>query len=526
MIKKIFLILLLPVVMIGQENQGIELPDFVITGERKVSIPTAKKKKAKPISILSKEFFTPVKSPEEFSLSKMSKPDILDTNITLKKSPYNGSLYLGAGINTMPIGEFNYNTGSRHVLFSASVFGSDEREYIDNAGYNVSGASLGADFFISSKSSFIPGSRIRLSGDFIRDEYNLYGAILPNQNRKTQSGSVSIGLTNEYSNYINYGFGFDINSFSAEEDNNLKENLVKGEGYLKIFFDRFSVKTTGEIITQDYSSDIAVKNDDSYLKLNARADLKPIKDLNVSFGFNYSKLGSQNQFVPNVVLSAKLANGLAIFGEYAPGSEFLTTRDFLSANRYYKINGVQSLFTKHTSNIKAALKYEYLRFFEVNGGFGTMNSDNAGYFTFVGGEHQFRIANDISRVNLFVNLLFHLGSYGRLYGSINYDKSSLANDNTVPNMPGYYSDIIYGLNLNEKFDIETKLSLKSKIYSDETNSIKSPSFINFAVSLKYKFTKGLNFIADLNNLLNRDNFLIYNFEEKPLDAVIGIEYRW
>ena len=69
--KKILLIILIPFIIYAQDatkDQSIELPEFVITGERNISIPEMKKHIPELVPTLSDEFFRPVFTTEQLAL--------------------------------------------------------------------------------------------------------------------------------------------------------------------------------------------------------------------------------------------------------------------------------------------------------------------------------------------------------------------------------------------------------------------------------------------------------------------------
>jgi len=43
---------------------------------------------------------------------------------------------------------------------------------------------------------------------------------------------------------------------------------------------------------------------------------------------------------------------------------------------------------------------------------------------------------------------------------------------------------------------------------------------------KQEFFGGLDFTVELNNILNKKNYIFEDYQEKPFDIIAGIEYRW
>ncbi|MGE5411106.1 MAG: hypothetical protein ACM3MI_09130, partial [Clostridiales bacterium] len=147
MMKKLFFILALPALLFAQEHNNnqnqpqnqpkVELPEFVITGVRPVSLPTVSKQKAEVVSTLSREFFLLGFSPEELSIAELSNPVRKEITFSTDTSKYNGRIIFGAGAYTLPMGELSYGKSFDNGVFNGKLWGSNVRSYYkDNSGYN------------------------------------------------------------------------------------------------------------------------------------------------------------------------------------------------------------------------------------------------------------------------------------------------------------------------------------------------------------------------------------------------------
>jgi hypothetical protein len=91
-------------------------------------------------------------------------------------------------------------------------------------------------------------------------------------------------------------------------------------------------------------------------------------------------------------------------------------------NRYFNPQNFNNFYLKKTHNINAVLKYEYDKYFQIDGGFRYYSSDQLPYFidSIKTGSFSLQSA-DAKSITIFSNLLFHLGPFGIFYGTIEYN---------------------------------------------------------------------------------------------------------
>lgn len=530
MIKKILLLLIFPAVVFAQGNnqgQSIELPDFVITGVQNIDIKTMKKRKPDFISTLSKEFLLPSKSPSEFSFKILSEIVPPDTNVNYIKWPYNAYLKAGVGINTIPVGEFNFTASSRHVMLNAGVWGLNEREYIDNAGYNVSGAKLTTDFFISGASAVFPGMKISLDGGFFRDKYKFYGSALPGAERETKNVYGGVGLIDKLGMY---NFGLEIKGQIYNwVTPDLEEKLFSGNGFLEFNVSRFKIFAEVEYKKQLLNNNLSVEDSYDYYSAKAFTAISPVKNLLLKGGAGFAHYsGSEDLFSIYAGLNYKLNKSFSVIAEYSPGTEFLTLFDFVNLNRFYNLGLIENVFVQNKANISGTLKYEFEKYVEVTLSAGYKKTDNYLYFQdFISsGLFEVVLGQNIETTTASLAVKFHKGPMGQLYGELNYNQAKFANGNYVPYKPqlAFEADYIYCFPAG--LDVNLKVKYYSEFYSDPANIIKMDPYINIMIGAKYSLARDLKLTLDLNNILNRKNYLLFNYQEIPFDVIAGVEYRW
>ncbi|MFA8344053.1 MAG: hypothetical protein ACEPO8_13860 [Rhodothermaceae bacterium] len=527
MIKKIILTLLIIAgCTLAQNNQSVELPNFVITGIRSVDIKTLNKKMPDLISTLSKEFILPTKTPDAFKISILSNISVPDTNINFVNRDYNGFLNVGVGINTLPVGNLRYTLSSRHVMLNAKVWGSNDREFIDNAGYNTSGVSVNSDFFVSGSSSFLPGLRVSLKTGFERDDYKFYGSATPTQERKSKNLYGGAELVH---NLGGYNFGLELSGRAYELENiKLEEKYFNAKAFVEFNVSRFAVKASAEYKKQDLTNNLSLTDNYDYLSGNAYAKLALSEKISVKGGVNYSKADDLNLFSIYAGIKMKLSKEVSLYGEYNPGADFFTIYDFVKKNKYFNLGTTDNLFTKHKTRFNATLKYEYEKYVEAGVSVDYSKSDNYGFFDDAAAKGKFdlKTADDIQIISGGVYTLFHLGPMGKFYGSLNFSQATFSNDDKVPYHPTFSGQLNYSYLTRIGLEINPKLKLYSGAYTDIANKNKLDTYIDLGVKFKYMLLKNLAATLEINNIANSKNYIFNGYEEKPMDIILGIDYRW
>ena len=508
-------------------GQSIELPDFVITGIQSVDLPILKKTRPDFIPTLSKEFFTPVYLPEDFSILNFSNPIKKKLDIYHETDYYNGSLKLGGGFYSLPVGEFFFNKNFNYVLFKSEIWGSNEKAYIPNAGYNVSGASAGLDFYFSNRSPFLPGLRISLNSKYFRDEYKFFGSATPTFKRETHNGYASIALLNNFSKRFNYGVDLSGRLFKLTE-NKLEEKLYSGKTFYELKFSKFGFRVEGFLDRQELKNKLSAGNNYNYYGGKAEFKLKPVNNMNVKFGMNYAREDTNIFFSPFVSVNAKIDEDIYLFGEYSPRSEFKTIHDFIRENKYYNLGIRENVFVEYVSDVKIAVKYEYNKYFEINGGFNYARMNNFIYFDDISkkGAFDLRLADGVKKVSVFLNLLFHLGPAGSFYGDLILQDVRNEDQNVVPYIPAVDLNIVYSYYFDFGLGVKTKLNYNSDSYTTQDNSATLPQYVNAALKFEYELLKDFCLTLSLENIIDRKNFSLRNYQEKPFDIIGGIDYRW
>ncbi|MBL1212157.1 MAG: hypothetical protein HND52_02270 [Ignavibacteriae bacterium] len=529
-IKIIISIFLLPFLLSAQDDnrgQSIELPDFVITGVQTVNIPTAKKVKPQLISMLSEEFITPQFSPEMFALSGISEPVLPNLDLAEEKDAVNGQVKVGAGLYTLPQGELNLGAGFKHASIFGRVFGLNEREYIDNAGYNISGGALYTDFFVSNRSKFLPGLNLFVNINYLRDSYKFFGSDSSGLEHRTQTADIAFGLKNNYNKNFKYGISFN-SSFFDIRDRDFGESKFHTNAFIDMMVSSFGIQGDADFISQHLTNNISGKTNYNYFSTDSRAVLRINSAMQAKAGINLAIYDGNSFFAPTGSISIKLNEALTFFGEYAPGTNFISISDFKRRNRYSIVDSTDNIVQKEKHKFNAALRYQFLRYVEISAGASYSKFDNYVYFqdsTFNGLFNSSSI-DDVNKISIYANLMFHMGPLGYFYADAAWQNVEDSGNNQIPYNHNFTAELIYGYNFENGFSFSTKADFRSAAYADIQNKIEVPDYFNLSLMMEYKLSNHLRFTFDLHNLINRKNFLWSDYREKKFDFVAGVDYRW
>jgi hypothetical protein len=527
--KKVVIIILFPFMLYAQEatqDQSIELPEFVITGEQNISIPVMKKDRPEFVPTLSDEFFRPVYSPKQLTLSKRSDPIERELNLYKGSKAYSGLLILGAGYRTLPQGKLYYNHNSDNFLFKSKLYGSNTTEYIKNSGYNVSGVTASLDFYVNNQSSFLPGLNINLAGDFLRDSYKFYGSDNPADERETFNTYGILSFQSDVSQNVNYAVSGETELLDLK-DISFKEYLYSGKLDLDISFDNFGIGANGVYKYQDIDSN-SVKSDNYYYGGNLYAVLEPSNSFKFKFGVHYSTVDTAEYIAPFGIISFELDNNWTLVGKYTPNTEFTTYNKFIEKNKFIGINSNEYIFQKNDYNASVIIKYQYMKYYEINLGASYAKVDDLPYFDDDGTKGVFYLkkVRDIDRFQAYINLLFHSGPYGFFYGEIKYNRVQLADGKNVPYYPELSTGLIYGLEISNSLSAKTKLDIFMENYAGVENRVTLPAYIDWSMYLNYNLSGNLKLTLAVENILNNSNYIYNGYQEKTIDFIGGIQYRW
>jgi hypothetical protein len=532
MIKKFLILFTLAFypALAQQTNPNVELPDFVITGTDVVAVRGAQKIAPEFISTISEQFFKPVYSPEELQVKDLSSPLKNELSVFDSLNYLNGNLEFGAGIYSLPVASLSYLLPVNDVFIQARLKGENHRPYIDNSERYLINGGLDILYTTDKSSEILPGTQLRLNGNFGSESFKFFGADTPVR-RTLNQGNFSFGISNQMNRQFNFDVRINDNVSSINEEN-YNENILSLQAFTKVSFSVFNIA-----VTTEYKKQFLTINDPLIVVSNSGVDdffsIRPTGGLNISDrvkisgGVSHSEFGSSTYTAPFAAVAFKINNFFSVFGEYSPHAEFLTSSNLLKLNRYYYPQNFYNFFYKKRNSFTAAVKYEYDKYYQVNAGIEYFNSSEYPFLKDSSTLGNFYLTTaDAKSLTMFTDLLFHLGPYGVFYGKAELNETKNDANYFIPYHPRGKLTLLYGYEFPFGLKTEASMNYASESFVDISNTQSLPAYFDLGLKFSYKIVQDFNFTVKLSNLLGDDIYYWNGYKEPPLDLIAGFKYMW
>ncbi len=525
----IFFISILPAAIFAQEgtrDQSIELPDFVITGVERVTIPAAEKPKAELVPTLSEEFFKPAYSPEELGIAELSNPVKKEIALFNYSKEFDGRLDVSVGIHTLPFGELTYAENFGNFVLQGKVWGKNEIPDTSFASLNYSGLSLGGHYFVNENSKVLGGTKLEANGGYHRDTYRFMASPNPRTRRDVHYGNFNFGISNLMNQY--FKFSADLNDkITYVKDLDVTENNFKIKSFAEIAFSNYSLSGNSNFENQSFNGG----GSQQYFDVLGMFNIKLQKDMKVGVGLVSAVSDGNSFFMPAANFSMRFSKFLSLYSEFRPNAQFFTFDEILNSNRYFSGNRA-NVFMKNKMNLSGALKYEYETYFEINGGVKFGSYEDHPYFSDSLRTGTFELKTiDATEVAAFVNFIFRPGPFGNFYANAELRSLEDEDENQIPYVPSFNADLTYGYKFPFGVGLIAGLKYFSSRYADRLNTLEVSDFTDLSLKLDYDINSYFNVYVKAENILNRENPYWLGsagkiYDGKPLDLLIGLNYRW
>lgn len=508
------------------KNPNVELPDFVITGSDVVTLQKGKKIDPDVIPILNEQFLKPSYSPEDLALKELSDPVRNQFSLTDSLNYFTGKLEAGAGIYTLPKMSFSLSSPFENGIFQITASGKNRRAFVDNSEQYYINGGLNVFYQLENESLLLNGTKFQFHGDYGRTSYQLYAADDPFIRRNINKGNVSLNIENLLEEKFNYVITFSDNIHSLQ-DNIYSENLLSTGAIFRANISEFSFGVNSSYKVQFLKNNVVKKSTKDFLSVRPFIGYSYQDFLKASIGINYSNFNDQDEVYPYLFFGSKINDRISLFAEYSPEAVFLGNGYFLDMNPYFYIHNFVNLVYEKKNSFHVSAKYDYDKFYEINGGIKYFSSPTLPYFESSALKGRFNVADaSVKSYTGYVNLLFHLGPYGYFYGSIELNQTKMSDGKILSYHPALNSYLSYGYNFDFGLNTELALNYLTKQYTDISNNNYIDPFVNLALNFTYKISPEFNLTLELNNLLNRKNYRWFEYQEMPLDLLFGLIYRW
>ena len=525
-IKKILLVIIFPAFFINAQdekskNPNVEIPDFVITGQDVISIKRAVKIKPDFVSTVTEKFVRPVHSPEELGLRQLSDPIQEDLALLDSTSFSNGSLGGAAGIYILPEANLNYTYPFHNGVLKADLGGMYQRDYIENSGRYSFYGGAGIEYSPGVIDNSLAGTRFLLGGNYNSLAYKLFASNNPAQKRTKNEGNYYIGINSTTGKVFIFDLKFG-NYITSLVENNFSENLLNLNGFARLKLSDIGIGVKTNYQKQFFTTDSLDNIGFNYFFIRPTVSFELLNSIMAEVGYTFTNSGGQS--FDNIFASfgLRLSKNIILLGEFSPGAEFVTSGSLLRENDYFDPLKFDNLFFRKSNYFNVAVKYEYERYYQIDAGLRSFKSGNLPYFISSDKSGQFNIATaDAKNYNVYLNLTFHFGPYGVLYGSLDYFRVRDNDDNKIPYQPNLKGNLTYGYEFKKGLLAEVLVDYNSDRYTDLQNTTKLNSFFNLGFKLTYKLHESFILKLETYNLLNRDIFLWQEYKEKPFDVLFG-----
>lgn len=508
------------------QDPSVELPDFVIFGKDDISVRKVEKIKPDYISTVSDEFLKPTYKPDYLDFVEISNP-VESELLLLDSADYRrGFVELRAGRFQLPAGELNYTFPFTGGLVHGFVKGLNQLAYVDNSDKQSIQGSLDLAYTLPTNTDAMPGTQFSISGNHTKNLFKFFGSIDPDRKRNLNVGNTYIGVQNLYMK----DFVFDLNGgadFTYLNEQNFNESILFTNLFGRLKLSNFSLGVKGSYQHQKLTTDsLSAQKSDAYY-FRPTASLEIFNKVMLEAGFNFSASSGERLNGIYASISAEIAKHLTLFGEYSPIGENITAGKFLRNNFYYDQQDLKRVFLKKKNMIRATAKYEYDKYYQIDGGIEFYDADNLPYYNNRDSSGFFEVLlTDAVSWDFFLNMLYHLGPYGYFYASVNYLNIQDSDSRKIPYYPGLKASLIYGYHFSSHWKGEAKLSYLSDRYADiyNTESRKLKSILDFGLKITYSLQKNFGVFFEITNLFNTKWSVWEGYQEKPIDILLGINY--
>jgi hypothetical protein len=512
----------------GQENPNVELPQFVITGKETYEFPSLEKQKPELVSTVSEQFFKPVYSSDELEVKEFSEPSKKSGEFLDSISFVGGEADFMIGNNILPSLSLTYRIPMERSLFSANINAVNQRAYLPNADRNKFGAKLLYNYVISDSNGFLPFSKLHASAIVENESYKLFASPVPGFNRQYFHGNILATLQNISSTKFNYDLLIEDNYLNLKNDS-LKENIVKMNGYAKYSAKLFDISLFGKYHSINSTFGLLPSENYAFIQAKGMFGFSIGTTVRTNFGFEYSKLDTNNSIYPYGAAAFQFGKGFSFFAEYHPTATVLTQQDFITTNRYYSpTTQFKNIYYSINSQYSFNLKYEYERMFEISGGLSFFSASNYPYFSnIIPGINRFQVDTvEAKGVSAFARLNLYAGKFGFFTGGIIIQNVHDTTGNYVPYVTPIQVNVTYGLYITPEISLSATMMYYSPSFINFANTEKGKDYINLTLKGEMNISEKMFAQFELQNILNQKNEIWKNYQELPLSISAGLKIIW
>jgi hypothetical protein len=527
--KKLLLVLIVCGGFIHAQNagskQGIELPEFVITGKESYELPAAEKIPVQFIPTVSDEFLKPAFSPEFLEASTLSGPlkkemQQRDTSIT-----YFNKLGIQAGVIPLPSIAYSTVIPIDEFTLGGYLNAGYNRPHIDNSGKLMFNPGIEAKYKILSSDSFLSDNELAIKGDYNYSNYKLYAKPDPDT-REINASDLSMGLASSKRNFWQYNF-LVRHQYQQLSKENLNESKFTFAGSAGI--SGRAVEFSPKLQFSQYKTNQSANWNigESYIKIDAPLRLIVSDIFSMDMGLNYTSLDTAKGLNPLLGLEIKLKSGLMVFASYHPGYEIYDYEKVLSLNSYSYLKDFIATAYSQNAKLDLSLMYEIDRVFDIIASLEYFTSNEFPYFHYRDNDATFELRKTKAySTSVSLELRMQPSDYGYFYGKLKYNSVTDTNGYKIPFNPAVELYAAYGYTLPEGVTAKAGIKLRGFQYAEINNNEWMGAYYTAFLELGYALSREFLFTFKIDNLMNRKNYIWKKYQEAPFNMVAGVTFQW
>ncbi len=524
----IALLIFVNLFLIAQDNNQVELPDFVIIGKRKAQLPT--KEKIKPQgSIFTDDYLKPA-----IPLSEHKITDFKNLSLEFQKESkgniFNNRFEFGLGFYTWPEVDLIMSKVFKNSYIMARIFGNNEREYISKSGVNQLNASFKYNYLIPNDYDFLPGSQIFLKTEYDRKISNFFASKyddVKKESRTIHNFYIDAGWEHKY--YDNFQFLFNI------KQNLMFLNNIKNKSYENnLYFDfNPSYKISDVTLNNDlsysatsFNQEDSLVSDNTIMNNTFYANYEFNQDVAIFAGVFLSKAKEPKLFArPHLGFIWRTMDRTWIKLKYTPVQKMYTTSNILENNLYYSLNE-KSILETQNSAYNFTIDYQYYNFLQNLFSVSYIDYKNYSIFKYNDSLATFELNNaKVKQLTIENTTIYNTGYYGIFTSNLKFNFIKTKDGDKVPFIPFFTLNLFYNYELFKNFYIEPKASLQLKILSD-TSQKQSLNNFDLGIKFYYKLGNKLDVFVKFNNIIDNENYYYYYYRQRKFEILGGITYSW
>lgn len=502
-------------------DKPLELPQIVIEGTEKISVPGGTKKTPAITLKLSQTELGALNSLEKYPPSLLPAQPL--PVMQSRHSFYNGFVQGQFGMYVTPSVMAGYRTDfSGFDIYARGGFEASSG-HIDNGAYSKGFVHLNAGYLAPEKYWLFGGSKTDSYFRYGGRAYNLYA--LPDPPERSVR-EFDLGLTVR-GNYEGFGYdaGAGIGNMVLTQERDVSDNTLFGYLAVNQLWNDFrlggrldlnfrTLRGTGysfieAAATGEYLSEPLLVAADAGVQLGGTSD-------------------DESQVTPLLRGRAefRISSDVTLRGRLAVGLRDRSFRDLLQENPYLD-DSSHVRYTSVMPEVGGVLLYHPSVALTLSGGFTmTFLKDRAVYLST--GNGTFRtVYADASIMEVSGETRVAFDTANALVGTVIFRSSSLADSGSaVPYVAPMQLATEYERRWTQEFTTTLALTYIGKRYADLDNTVSLDGYLDLGLSAAYAVSNRLSVFARLNNLTGSKIYIWEGYRERGIFGTAGLTYQF